>query len=85
MRSPTDSSRRDDWLGAHVRQRRTELELSQEEVASRSELPLPTISQLERGSRTPSLGALDRILAVLGEELQVRPRPDAAKSGGQRA
>ncbi|HET7120928.1 MAG TPA: helix-turn-helix transcriptional regulator [Solirubrobacterales bacterium] len=77
MRPVTDSRDRSHWLAAHVRERRTELELSQEQVASRAEMPLPTISQLERGGRMPSLEGMDRILAVLGEELRVGPRDRA--------
>jgi transcriptional regulator with XRE-family HTH domain len=78
--TPAESPREHNWLGAHVRKRRQELELSQEQVAERTELPLPTIAQLERGSRTPSVATLERILGALGEELQVGSRPSPRAS-----
>jgi transcriptional regulator with XRE-family HTH domain len=72
------------WLGAHVRERRHELELTQEELADRAEMSVVAITQLERG-RTPSIGALKRILAVLGEDLLIGVRGAARPGDGSAA
>jgi len=58
-------------LGAHIRERRHQLELTQEEVAAQAGLPLVAVSQLEHGNRLCSIALLDQVLDVLGEELLI--------------
>jgi predicted transcriptional regulator len=65
--------REGNWLAAHLRGRRHELELSQEEVADRTGMPLLTICRLERGDGPRSLHELRRVLEALDEELVIGP------------
>jgi ribosome-binding protein aMBF1 (putative translation factor) len=59
------------WIAAHIRERRYELELTQREVAERAETSHSFISKLERGDHMPTIPVLKRILAVLDEELLI--------------
>lgn len=63
--------RKKNWLAAHIRERRYELELTQKEVAARADTSDSFISKLERGEHLPTLPVLKRILAVLDEELLI--------------
>ncbi len=63
--------RKKNWLAAHIRERRYELELTQKEVADRADTSDSFISKLERGEHLPTLPVLKRILAVLDEELLI--------------
>lgn len=63
--------RKKNWLAAHIRERRYELELTQKEVADRADTSGSFISKLERGEHLPTLPVLKRILAVLDEELLI--------------
>ncbi len=58
-------------IAAHLRERRFELGLTQHEVAAAAGTSHSAISRLESGSHTPSLATLQRITAVLDEELLV--------------
>jgi DNA-binding XRE family transcriptional regulator len=58
-------------IAAHLRERRFELGLTQQEVAAAAGTSHSAISRLESGSHTPSLATLQRIAAVLDEELLV--------------
>jgi transcriptional regulator with XRE-family HTH domain len=65
-----------DQLAAGLRSRREGLGLSRREVADRSGLSYPYVSQLENGDREPSLDALARLagaLATSTEELLAVP------------
>jgi transcriptional regulator with XRE-family HTH domain len=53
-------------LGARVRARRTDLELSQEALAAQSNVHWTFIGQLERGQRNVSLHNLLKVAAGLG-------------------
>lgn len=53
-------------LGKNVRAIRTEIRLSQEEVAFRAGLKRSYLSDLERGTRNPTVRALGRIAVALG-------------------
>ena len=53
-------------LGKNVRAIRTEIGLSQEEVAFRAGLKRSYLSDLERGTRNPTVRALGRIADALG-------------------
>jgi DNA-binding XRE family transcriptional regulator len=58
-------------IAAHLRERRFELGLTQREVAEAAGTSHSAISRLESGTHTPSLTTLQRIAAVLDEELRV--------------
>lgn len=59
------------WIAAHIRERRYELELTQQHVAERAQTSHSFISKLERGDHIPTIPVLQRILAVLDEELLI--------------
>lgn len=61
--------RKRNWIAAHLRERRFELELTQQEVAERAGTAHSYISKLERGDHLPTIPVLQRILLVLGEDL----------------
>lgn len=56
---------------AHLRERRFELGLTQQEVATAAGTSHTAISRLESGTHTPNLATLQKIAAVLDEELLV--------------
>lgn len=58
-------------IAAHLRERRYELGLTQQEVAIAAGTSHTAVSRLESGTHTPSLLTLQRIAAVLDEELLV--------------
>jgi DNA-binding XRE family transcriptional regulator len=58
-------------IAAHLRERRFELGLTQQEVAIAAGTSHTAISRLESGMHTPSLATLQTIVAVLDEELLV--------------
>jgi ribosome-binding protein aMBF1 (putative translation factor) len=69
--------REKNWIAAHIRERRFELGLTQQEVAGRAETSHSFISKLESGGHIPTIPVLRRILAVLDEELLIGiERPD---------
>ena len=71
--------RKKNWVAAHVRERRYELELTQQEVAERAGTSHSYVSKLERGDHMPTIPVLQRILRVLDEELLIgieRQLPD---------
>ncbi len=59
------------WIAAHIRERRYELDLSQKEVAERAGTSHSFISKVEGGDHMPTIPVLKRILAVLDEELLI--------------
>ena len=63
--------RKKNWIAAHVRERRYELELTQQEVADRAGTSHSYVSKLERGDHMPTIPVLQRILRVLDEELLI--------------
>ena len=63
--------RKKNWIAAHIRERRFELDLTQQEVAERAQTSHSYISKLERGEHLPKIPVLQRILAVLDEELLI--------------
>lgn len=58
-------------IAAHLRERRFELGLTQQAVATAAGTSHTAVSRLESGTHTPSLATLERIAAVLDEELLV--------------
>lgn len=63
--------RQKNWIAAHIRERRFELDLTQKDVADRAETSHSFISKVERGNHIPTIPVLKRILAVLDEELLI--------------
>ncbi|MGH2821796.1 MAG: helix-turn-helix domain-containing protein [Thermoleophilaceae bacterium] len=63
--------RKRNWIAAHIRERRYELDLTQQEVAERAGTSHSFISKLEGGEHIPTIPVLKRILAVLDEELLI--------------
>ena len=59
------------WIAAHIRERRYELDLTQKEVAKRAGTSHSFISKVEGGDHMPTIPVLKRILAVLDEELLI--------------
>lgn len=59
------------WIAAHIRERRFELDLTQKDVAERAGTSHSFVSKLERGDHIPTIPVLQRILAVLDEELLI--------------
>jgi len=71
--------REKNWIAAHIRERRFELDLTQKELAEQAHTSHSYISKLERGDHMPTIPVLKRILAVLDEELLIgieRREPD---------
>lgn len=56
-------------IAAHLRERRFELGLTQADVARAAETSHSAISRMEKGTHIPQLPTLQRIAAVLDEEL----------------
>jgi DNA-binding XRE family transcriptional regulator len=63
--------REKNWIAAHIRERRYELDLTQQEVARRAGTSHSFISKLESGEHIPTIPVLNRILAVLDEQLLI--------------
>ena len=63
--------REKNWIAAHIRERRYELDLTQQEVARRAGTSHSFISKVEGGDHVPTIPVLKRILAVLDEELLI--------------
>jgi DNA-binding XRE family transcriptional regulator len=59
------------WIAAHIRERRYELDLTQKEVAEAAGTSHSFISKVEGGDHMPTIVVLKRILAVLDEELLI--------------
>ena len=57
-------------IGKVLKQRRSELGLSQLDLAEMSEISLSTIKDIERGKGNPSLKTIERIMDVLGMEIK---------------
>lgn len=69
--------RKKNWIAAHIRERRYELELTQQEVAKRADTSHSFISKIERGDHIPTIPVLARILSVLDEQLLIGIERDA--------
>jgi ribosome-binding protein aMBF1 (putative translation factor) len=71
--------REKNWIAAHIRERRYELDLTQQEVARRAGTSHSFISKIESGEHIPTIPVLKRVLAVLDEQLLIgieRTNPD---------
>lgn len=65
-------------LGAALRLRRRQLQLSQADVGARTNVRQATLSLLENGETDARLSTLMDVLAALNLELVVRPREKGA-------
>ncbi|HEU4738734.1 MAG TPA: helix-turn-helix transcriptional regulator [Solirubrobacterales bacterium] len=63
--------RKRNWIAAHIRERRYELDLTQKQVAEKAGTSHSFISKVESGGHMPTIPVLKRILAVLDEELLI--------------
>lgn len=63
--------RKRNWIAAHIRERRYELDLTQKEVADQAGTSHSFISKVESGHHLPTIPVLKRVLAVLDEELLI--------------
>lgn len=61
-------------LGTRIRQRRTDLRLTQEELAAVAMVTPRLLGEVERGKKTAQLDGLLRILAALGLDLYLQTR-----------
>lgn len=57
-----------------MKERRQELRLDQRTLSELSGVAIHTISNIERGEGNPTLEVMNRLLEVLGLEVQLRPR-----------
>jgi transcriptional regulator with XRE-family HTH domain len=62
-------------LGQMVYDRRTELGLTQAELADRADMTQPQLSRLESGGATPTVPLLARLAAALDADLDITFRP----------
>lgn len=65
-------------LGQAVYDRRTELELSQTELARRADMTQPQISNIEGGDSVPTLAVLTRLAKALDASLTIDLDGDAS-------
>ena len=75
--------REKNWIAAHIRERRYELDLTQQEVARQAGTSHSYISKLESGEHIPTIPVLNRILAVLDEQLADRHRAPDSRPGAR--
>jgi ribosome-binding protein aMBF1 (putative translation factor) len=59
------------WIAAHIRERRYELGLTQQQVAEQAGTSHSFVSKLEGGDHIPTIPVLQRILRVLDEDLLI--------------
>ena len=69
--SEINELRQRNWIAAHIRERRFELDLTQKQVDESAGTSHSFISKLERGDHIPTIPVLGRILRVLDEELLI--------------
>lgn len=63
-------------LGNIIRERRSELSLSQENLSNKSDVAIKTIHSVELGKANPSIKTLEKILENLGLEIIVVNRKE---------
>lgn len=62
-------------VGAFIREARTRHGISQETLARRARTTQKQISRIERGDVSPSVSTVSRLLAAMGERLELRAVP----------
>ena len=61
-----------DTIGKNIRERRQQLNVTQQTLADLAEVSINTLVAIERGTGNPSLSTLIRILDTLGLEIKVQ-------------
>jgi transcriptional regulator with XRE-family HTH domain len=61
-----------------LRRARAEARLTQRDVARIGDVPQATVARVERGTVSPRVDTLERLLAACGYRLALAPRPGAA-------
>lgn len=59
-------------IGRFVKERRTVLDIDQKTLSELSGVAVHTISNIESGCGNPTVAVLNRVLTVLGLELQIK-------------
>ena len=59
-------------IGKNIRERRQQLNVTQQTLADLAEVSINTLVAIERGTGNPSLSTLIRILDTLGLEIKVQ-------------
>lgn len=59
------------FLGIQLKKHRKRLKLSQEDMASKTGLSVPSLSEIERGIANPTLQTLEKIAGALGVSVAV--------------
>lgn len=67
-------------IATAIKERRTQLGISQKDLAEFAEVGISTIKDLERGVGNPSLQTLQKMLEVLGMEMTVRVKGGRVES-----
>jgi transcriptional regulator with XRE-family HTH domain len=67
-------------IGAIIRARRKQLDLTQQEVAEIAGLQRQTIGRIETGNAAVAVATVARVAAVVGLDLIVMPRYDDGRS-----
>lgn len=62
-------------LGAHIKRRRKQVGLNQQQLADEAGVGLVFVSQIENGKETAQAGLVLKLLEALGLEVVVRERP----------
>lgn len=58
-------------IAAVIKKRRTQLGLSQQDLAEFAEVGIATVKDIERGKGNPSLQTLQKLLRVLGLDISI--------------
>ena len=59
-------------IASAIKERRTQLGISQKDLAEFAEVGISTVKDLERGVGNPSLQTLQKMLEVLGMEMSLK-------------
>lgn len=59
-----------------IKQRRSHLNITQNDLAEFADVGISTIKDLERGKSNPSVSTLQKILEVLGLEMKIEVKSD---------
>ncbi len=63
---------KEETIGKNIRERRQQLNVTQQTLADLAEVSINTLVAIERGTGNPSLSTLIRILDTLGLEIKVQ-------------
>ena len=63
---------KEETIGKNIRERRQQLNVTQQTLADLAEVSINTLVAIERGTGNPSLSTLIRVLDTLGLEIKVQ-------------